>query len=261
MRAKVHKIIVDKISAKTLFLAKKVIFLPQCHSTNDMAAELSKNLTVTDGTLVVTDYQTKGKGQRGNFWESNHGENLLFSLIIKCSFLNPSQQFILNQITSLALLATLDNYLENVKVKWPNDIYVGDSKITGILIENSIKSGLLENTIIGIGLNVNQIHFHNPNATSMKLNTGSQYKRETVLEEFLLNFERYYFRLKEKKYNQIKSDYVDRLYRKGESAPFEDSNGFFTGRIVDIDHQGKLVIENGKFKNHYDFKEVKFIID
>lgn len=251
----------DKICAKTLFLAKKVIFLPQCHSTNDVATELIKNLTISDGTLIITDYQTKGKGQRGNFWESNLGENLLFSLVIKCNFLNPSQQFILNQITSLAISKTLDKYLENVKVKWPNDVYVGDQKITGILIENSIKYNLLENTIVGIGLNVNQTQFSNSLATSIKQLTDVQYQRETILEEFLVIFEKYYFRLKEKKYDLIKSEYVQKLYRLNELKPYQDVNGFFIGKIVDVDLNGKLVVENEQVKNHYDFKEVKFIID
>jgi BirA family biotin operon repressor/biotin-[acetyl-CoA-carboxylase] ligase len=230
-----------------------------------MASEMLKNLTISDGiingTLIITDFQTKGKGQRGNYWESIAGENLLFSVVLKCNFLHPSQQFLLNQVTSIALLETLDSYMANVKVKWPNDIYVEDKKISGILIENSIKGSHIESTIIGIGLNVNQIHFLSPKATSIKQIIGNILRRETILEEFLLHLEHYYLKLKNKKYDQIRGKYLDRLYGKGQLRQYEDATGIYLGEIVDIDQNGRLVIKNGETKNHYDFKEVKFIID
>ena len=157
-----------KIFTNTLFIGKKVIYLPSCHSTNSIASELVIKGDAISGQIVITDFQSSGRGQRGNEWESEEGENLLFSIIVNAEFLDPSECFMLNIVTSLALIDTLDEYVNsNIKVKWPNDIYYDQRKICGMLIENYIKSNSIKFSVIGIGLNVNQKSFSNPTAVSL----------------------------------------------------------------------------------------------
>ncbi len=162
-----------------------IINLPTAHSTNSVLAEMAP--TAPHGTVVATYEQTAGRGQRGNSWEAAPGENITMSMLLRPAHISPSRQFVISQAVSVAIVDFLRRYLpgETVSVKWPNDIYVGDRKICGILIENTIAGSRIEYSIVGIGLNVNQERFLSdaPNPCSITNFTGEKYPVDTLLAE------------------------------------------------------------------------------
>ena len=171
-----------------------IIWLERVDSTND---EARRHISEIDNLSVVSALeQTKGRGQRGNTWLSLAGENLTFSLIVKDFRIKSNEQSAISQATALSLTKLLGRYGIEARIKWPNDIYTGDNKICGILIENSLKGMEIDWSIIGIGLNVNQTSFpdHLPNPTSMRLCTGNSnpYNTRTILMEFIEIFTGYY---------------------------------------------------------------------
>jgi BirA family transcriptional regulator, biotin operon repressor / biotin---[acetyl-CoA-carboxylase] ligase len=251
-----------KILANTLFLGKDIVYLTDCHSTNDEANNRLVHRTVSEGSIIITDNQTKGRGQRGNQWISEPGKNLTFTLILQPSFLIPSDQFYLNMSISLAVTDFFDDYVQGVKIKWPNDIFHTDSgKLGGVLIENSISSFSIESSIVGIGLNINQVDFTVPNATSLTKLTNQNFDLWELFRLLVMHIEKRYLELKKGMHSKILSDYLNKLFRYEEWAKYED-NAVFIGRIRGIGKDGKLIIEkeNG-FVNHYAFKEVKFLFD
>ena len=139
-----------KFFAKTLFLGKKVVFLPQCHSTNDHLAQLARDSKEPEGLTLYADQQSDGKGQRGNVWVSEPGKNILLSILLRPKFLLLQKQHYLNLITGLALIDVLNQEASDVVLKWPNDVYVGEKKIAGILIENNSRGNAIESSIIGV---------------------------------------------------------------------------------------------------------------
>ena len=171
-----------------------IIWLERVDSTND---EARRQISEIDNLSVVSALeQTKGRGQRGNRWSSQPGENLTFSLVVKDFRIKANEQSAISQATALSLVDLLSRHEIKARIKWPNDIYAGDEKICGILIENSLKGSEIDWSIIGIGLNVNQTAFPEdlPNPTSMKLCTGNSnpYNTREILEEFMGIFTGYY---------------------------------------------------------------------
>lgn len=171
-----------------------IIWLERVDSTND---EARRHISEIDNLSVVSALeQTKGRGQRGNRWSSQPGENLTFSLVVKDFRIKANEQSAISQTTALSLVDLLSRHEIKARIKWPNDIYAGDEKICGILIENSLKGSEIDWSIIGIGLNVNQTAFPEdlPNPTSMKLCTGNSnpYNTREILEEFMGIFTGYY---------------------------------------------------------------------
>lgn len=251
-----------KILTKTLFAAKKVIYLPSCHSTNTIAADLLRNTTVTEGTLVITTQQTAGKGQRGNRWESATGKNLTFSLILKPTFLTVSEQYYLNMAIALGLYQGILNlgFSKSTAIKWPNDIFIGKQKVAGVLIENIIKSTSLKTAIVGIGFNVNQEKFAIDTATSLKLISGHNFELEQVLETLLLAIEANYLKLKQGAFSELHAHYVKCLFGKGMMLKYLADNEEFYARVISVDKQGKLHLEDdaGNLRL-YGFKEVALL--
>ncbi len=251
-----------KILAKTLFLGKKTIFLPECPSTNSAAMDFLKIGSASHGTLILTDNQTQGRGQRGNTWHAEPKQNLTFSLIIKPGFIVPAQQFQLHLMVSLALVDVLDEFVSPVRIKWPNDIYIGKKKIAGILIENNLRGGKIENAVIGIGLNVNQTIFpHLSSATSLCLVTDKVYDREELLELIVLKIEKYFLKLKNGDVQSLKQAYLNSMMGYNEALKFEDASGVFTGIIRGVSEAGQLIVERAGNQQHYDLKEVKYPIE
>lgn len=251
-----------KILANTLFLGKDIVYLTDCHSTNDEASKRLDQRTVSEGSIIITDNQTKGRGQRGNQWISEPGKNLIFSLVLQPTFLVPADQFYLNMTISLAVTDFFSDYVQGVKIKWPNDIFHADSgKLGGVLIESSINSLSIESSIVGIGLNINQVDFTVPNATSLSKLTHQDFNLLELFRLLVLHIEKRYLELKKGMHSKLLSDYLNQLFRYEEWAKYED-NEVFIGRIIGIDKDGRLIIEkeNG-FVNHYAFKEVKFLFD
>ena len=252
------------IQPNTLFTGKLIKYLPSCHSTNDIAAQIiqSENM-VFEGTVIITDNQTAGRGQRGNSWEASTGENLTFSLILKPNFLKASDQFQLNMVISMGVFDFLSEFIdENLKVKWSNDVYFGDKKMGGILIENALQGYQIGHSIIGIGLNINQIEFSNKAATSLRKITQNslKYDLSELLKKLLENIEINYLKIKNNDYNLLKIKYLNNLYRFEEYHYFRKNGQQFTGKIIGINETGKLGIETNGNVIYFDFKEVEFVI-
>ena len=252
------------IQPNTLFTGKIIKYLPSCHSTNDIAVQMiqSENI-VFEGTVIITDNQTAGRGQRGNSWEAISGENLTFSLILKPNFLKANDQFQLNMAISMGVFDFLSEFIdENLKVKWSNDIYCGDKKMGGILIENSLQGYQIGHSIIGIGLNINQTKFSNERATSLQNITQSplKYDLSELLKKLLENIEINYLKIKNNDCESLKIKYLTNLFRFEEYHYFRRNGKQFLGKIIGIDQTGKLGIETDGNVIYFDFKEVEFMI-
>jgi BirA family biotin operon repressor/biotin-[acetyl-CoA-carboxylase] ligase len=249
-----------KIQPKTLFFGKNVVYLPSCQSTNDEAAQLLRQNTATEGTIVITDNQTAGRGQRGNSWQTNVGQNFTLSVILKPHFLTAAEQFKLNIAISVGIFDFLEPYLGTaLKIKWPNDIYVENKKLGGILIENTIQNSRIESSVMGIGLNINQTDFSNLKATSLGLFTGQFYDLNYLLAELLECLEKSYLMLRNNKLSSLKVKYLQNLFRYQETHWFEQNGEHFQGVIIGIDDLGKLAIDVQGIR-YFDFKEVSFVV-
>jgi BirA family biotin operon repressor/biotin-[acetyl-CoA-carboxylase] ligase len=215
------------------------------------------------GDAVIAKEQTAGRGQRGNKWSSNPGENLTFSLVWEPTFLEAKRQFLLSEAVALALTDTLAKYGIEAKIKWTNDIYVGRKKICGILIEHDLGvEGKLARTIVGIGLNVNQNSFEEwvPNPTSMTILKGESYDVGAVFQELYDALEVRYGQL-ENNPEVIERDYDALLFRKGELATYALPNGKrFEGVILGVKPSGELLVESQGMVVPYLFKEIEFVI-
>lgn len=251
----------NKIFTNTNFIGKKHINLPSCHSTNDIAAAMSVEKWVPEGTLISTDDQTKGRGQRGNAWLVAPKKNITCSVILKPSFLSLSYTFYLNIITSLAVKNTLQQLIrgKNVQIKWPNDIYCEGKKICGILIENTLQNQKLGNTIVGMGLNVNQTQFTLPNATSMALLSGDTFDRQVVMEIIMVQLEQRYAQLKALKLSELRDAYLENMYWKDEIHVFSVGDHKMNGIIRGIEENGRLQVEHENDWRSYDFKEIVYL--
>ena len=233
-------------------------------STNNKAVELAlKN--EPEGIVVVCNYQTKGKGQRENSWESEDGKNLTFSILMRPVFLPAEKQFILSKIVSLAVYDYLKSINIEASIKWPNDIYIEDRKVTGILIENSIMGENISFSVAGIGLNLNQKQFSNKitNPISVIQKTGIITNIKDALNNLLLCFDRRYKMLKNGKLNDINTDYFNALYRsKGYHLYKQQCNEkTFKAKIKDVLNTGELILEdeNG-ITSQFAFKEIIFVL-
>ncbi len=247
-----------KIPAKTLFVGKKLIFLTTCHSTNDEAYAIMSSGGLPEGSMIVTDEQTQGRGQMGNTWESEPKKNLTFSIIFKPGFLPVAEQFRLTQAISLGILDALNPFASEFSIKWPNDIYHGTKKIGGILIQNVLSGKKIEYSIAGIGLNVNQRIFDNADAQSLARITGQDQDRQELLVALAEAIERRYLDLKNRRYDRLHQDYLSSLYRFGEDHLFR-AGEIFSGRIIDVLPSGELVMDTRWGERNFWFKEVEFV--
>jgi BirA family biotin operon repressor/biotin-[acetyl-CoA-carboxylase] ligase len=246
------------------------INLPCVDSTNDFMRDMLSGGDNLEGmTLVVAERQTAGHGQQGNSWESEDGKNVTFSLLCHPEFVKPTEQFLLSQCIALAVQRAVAEVLdecgvkEEVSVKWPNDIYVGDRKISGTLIECDLMGRSISNCIIGTGINVNQERFVSdaPNPVSLVQLCGKTVERESVLDAVIGHFCSLYELLREGKAESVRADYMSHLYWREGKHSFADVRGEFTAEIADIEPTGHLILrfENGNTVR-YEFKEVKFLI-
>lgn len=249
-----------KILANTIFLGKDVLFLSECHSTNDMALQLIRQGKAREGSIVLCNHQTKGKGQRGNTWEVEKGKNLTFSLVLQPGFLDLSQQFDLNMMVSNAIRKVLQEYLPELKVKWPNDLVVpGKGKIGGILIENLIGSKGWEFAVVGIGLNINQLEFSIPSACSLSMLTGSQFDLQETFQQLVTQLEQGYLALKKDKTVDIKSEYLKHLFLFGKRSLYTVNGTDFWGEIIGISENGSLqLLDDFGIVSSFGLKEISF---
>ena len=244
-----------------LFQKGKSLKFHELASTNLYANSLPPDSH--EGTIVIADFQSQGRGQGGNSWESEEGKNLTFSILLKPHFLKATGQFYIAIIISLALADFVSLFIDNVFIKWPNDIYVNDSKIGGILIENSIDGLYISQTIAGIGLNINQKKFlsNAPNPISFTQLTNEEYDIEDMLDTLKDIIEYRYIMLKEREYKTIDENYLSILYRFGQKAHYQTGNETFTGTITGVESTGELIISDEKGEERrFSYKEVSFLI-
>jgi len=249
-----------KAPVATLFLGHNLVFVPACHSTNSLALQLCQQAVVPEGTVVITENQTAGRGQRGNSWEAQPGLNLTLSIIIRPGFMAVADQFYFNLITSLAVQDYLKSCVQSKPVvKWPNDILVDGEKICGILIENQLHGNRFASVVMGIGLNINQQQFTSATATSLSRITGKQYNLQTEFEKLLQYVEARYLQLKSSKYEELKQAYLANLYRLGEAHPFEIKGMKVMGTITGIDAAGQLLVSIDGEVRAFGIKEIQFV--
>ena len=251
----------------------KVTRLKNIESTNQYLQNLLDEGRDVVDNVVVADFQTSGKGQGKNVWESEAGKNLLFSVALDMSFLKAEEQFLLTQMISVAMINVLEKYLpkENLSVKWPNDIYFNDRKIAGVLIKNEIKGMMLGTSIIGIGLNVNQIVFDEniPNPISMKMITGKDYDLKEILSDIICDIDS---KVESRKSRENDSEivsctssivnfYTSYLYRYRQWALYEHEGAVKEMMIIGYDRFGRLILKEKNDREVVcDIKEISFKI-
>lgn len=247
-----------------LFIGKEVVELDRVDSTNNYIKQLvAQKKSFIEGMVVVAYDQFSGRGQMGNAWTTLAGKNLTFSLALKPN-LTVDQQFLMSQVIALALSDYLiDIGLQNVKVKWPNDIFVGNKKVAGVLIENVLQGRSIKHSFVGVGLNVNQLVFDESllNASSMAILLDQQFEVKEVMNDVCNNIEKRYLLLKTNQFAKVKEDYLKRLYRLNASSIYEVNGERVNGEITGVADDGRLQLIVGTEKKCYDMKEIKYIID
>jgi len=243
-------------------IGKNIVRLPFADSTNNYAnGQLNQN-ELPDGTVFLAYEQTSGRGQQNNFWESEPGLNLTFSIVVFPDFLDIRRQFMLSKVVTLGIYTALFKYVDNLRIKWPNDIYAGDKKLGGILIENSIMYSLIKSSVIGIGINVNQTDFRSnaPNPVSLKTLTNQQFDCDLVLTEILTGIDYYYSLLREGEEELIDRKFISVIYRLNEKHWFRAEQEVFEGEITGVNEIGQLLIriQSGEIPAFH-FKEVEFL--
>ncbi len=236
-------------------------FLEETLSTNDDA----KSTCYHHSDVIVAERQTKGRGQRGNSWLSGEGLNLTFSVVLEPHFLAPREQFLISEAVALSLVEALREFGIESQIKWTNDIYVGDCKIAGVLIENSLSESSVKRSIVGIGLNVNQKEFSASllNPTSMVLAAGREFVREEVLkmvyERLMANF----VLLEALRFEVVREAYRELMYRADEWHNYRLSSGeVIEAKIEGVRDSGELIVsDKSGARREFLFKEIEFIIE
>lgn len=250
-------------------LLPPLVRLDETDSTNRYLTRLcdAHPDSVPELTTVIADYQTAGKGQRGNSWEAERGKNLLFSFVLYPTFLEARRQFVLSQLISLAIKEELAQQSAGFSIKWPNDIYQEEGKICGILVEHDLCGNRLARSVCGVGININQEHFLSdaPNPVSLCQVTGRQHDRAQVLEGIMLRITAYYRQLQADTTGHFAGELADRyaqsLFRREGFHPYADKRGIFRARLVRVEADGQLVLEDetGEIRRYW-FKEVAYVV-
>lgn len=241
---------------------------PHLHYTeiDSTSAELKRLLAaqpLAPWTTLTADYQTQGRGQQGNSWEAEDGANLLFSWVCYPQFLPIKEQFLLSEAIALGLLEGLTPYTDGLSIKWPNDLYWQHRKLAGILIEHEWGSGHLARTLVGIGLNVNQTRFvsNAPNPVSLAQISGATYSREEVLTSVMTAIQRRIGQLEAGDWASITQAYRATLYRAEGYHLYQDKEGCFSARFIDVEPTGTLWLEDESGRRRaYLFKEISYVL-
>jgi BirA family biotin operon repressor/biotin-[acetyl-CoA-carboxylase] ligase len=248
----------NNISTKHDYSLEKLIYLPECQSTNDIAfAMLHRNL-VEDGTVIITDHQTAGRGQMGTQWLSTPGLNLTFSYVKAWTKLDIAKQFQISAATSLALAEALHEQSGlPIDIKWPNDLYCRGKKLGGILIQNTISGSLIDYSVIGVGVNVNQSDFQTlTNATSLSIESNRNFEKRLLLQFIKNSLDKWLI--------QVPSDKVFQQYQQDllylhDIRRFTLANGVtIYGKITGVNEDGKLIVQTAESTKCYGLKEIIF---
>ena len=244
------------------FIGNPIHHYEQLESTNSSALDLISKSNPSEGTAIMTLFQTHGKGQYGRKWDSSRGKNILCSIILYPSFLLLKNQFYLNIFSSLAIRKLISGLVKsNVCIKWPNDIYVGDKKISGILINNAIQNNVLKHCVVGIGININQKYFDPaiPNPSSIFIENHVESDLNSIVKKLFNSMEKYYLMLKSGNYSALREAYNEHLYLRNYQLDFSLNKKTKKGIIKEINKEGKLIIQSGLEIKAYDFNEVKYL--
>lgn len=238
---------------------KRCVFLREVDSTNRYALDLVRSERPPQGTVIHTDYQVEGRGQRGKTWQASPGMNALFSIIYYPPFLSPAQHFRLNQKVSLALFNALKDLtgVEGLSIKWPNDIYINDYKVAGILIQNGLKGKKIDHCVIGIGVNVNQTEFDKElvKASSLRLECGKTFLVSDVIYTVAMNLDE---AMLDESTDSLDQAYMNQLYLRDIEAPFNDGKHQFNGVIRGVNNEGQLIIQVGNQNKKFSFGEITY---
>jgi BirA family biotin operon repressor/biotin-[acetyl-CoA-carboxylase] ligase len=247
-------------------IGNEILRLKEVDSTNRFFMDWLTREMPEEGTLVITGFQTAGKGMDGARWESESEMNLTFSFVLYPTFLAPEAQFYLNKTISLGLVDLVSALLpgrNDIRIKWPNDIYIGDHKVAGTLIQNGVKGSVFDFSVIGIGLNVNQVSFLGDatNPTSLKLIAGKAFDLEEVLTMTLEKIENRYESLKKGQKQAIDEDYLKLLYRINQLSGYFYKGRSIKAKITGVNRYGQLILQiPGEKIIECDLKEIKFEI-
>ena len=247
----------------TLFIGKVIQHFETIESTNAYAINLVSKSNPSEGTVISAYSQTHGRGQIGSKWQSEPGMNLTLSVILFPSFLQATQQFLLNQAIALGVYDFLSQLLPtDLTLKWPNDIYYKKRKLGGILLQSGLKGQQLLWCVAGIGINVNQTSFDKelPNPTSLQLIGHKNVEIVTLLPQLCQHLEFRYLQLRNGQHDKIKADYLQCCYRYMEEHLFERPSGeIFAGKITGVNPIGKLLITHQNGEEAFGMKEVRFV--
>jgi BirA family biotin operon repressor/biotin-[acetyl-CoA-carboxylase] ligase len=241
-----------------------LIRLAETDSTSRYLTTLCEQNDVEEFTIVLSRFQTAGRGQRKHSWESEAGKNLLFSMALYPSFLEARNQFLLSQLIALSMKEGLEEFASGFSLKWSNDIYWEEKKIGGMLIENDLAGSRIRRSIVGVGMNINQEKFHSflPNPVSLTQITGQQYDLLPVLERLVRRCMHYYALLRKGETTLIAQRYCQSLFRREGMYPYADKDGEFVAKFVRIAQGGTLVLEDQSGRQReYAFGEVRFLKD
>ncbi len=246
----------------SLFFGAKHYHFSEIDSTNKYALNLISKSLPPEGTIISADFQTQGRGQYGRSWTSESTKNLLSSIILYPQFLPANEQFSLSKAMALAVQNCLNSFLysKDIRIKWPNDIYCGQKKIGGILIQNMLSGNKITSSVIGIGINVNQESFPDDIvATSIFLELGIGVDKKELLDILLIDIKTEYLLLMQNIQIQDKR-YNDVLFAKNEIRFFEDRDGkMFSAKVLFVNSEGNLIIEIDGHYEAYNFGELKWL--
>lgn len=232
-------------------------------STNDLASVMLRGDKPAEGTVITAAFQEGGRGQKGNTWDSEPDKNLLMSVILYPVMVRPENQHIISQLVSLAVYDLVRAEIPDVKIKWPNDIYVRNDKIAGILIEHSIMGNTISSSVAGIGLNVNQTEFRSTllNPVSLAQATGRKHDLSIITGELIRLLDMRYAMVISGRTDELAEAYHNSLYRCGEWHRYADLNGEFRGMIESVGPGGLLMVRREKGPvTGYSFKEIDYIL-
>ncbi len=248
-----------------MYIGNQIIELEKVDSTNKYVLRLlEKNKKIDEGTIITTHSQYAGKGQDKNYWESEPGKNLTLSIVLQPEFLKIEKQFMLNKIIALSVYNFINSFgFKKTSIKWPNDIYIENKKVAGILINNTIRGNSYDYCVAGLGININQEKFISdaPNPISLKQISGKEYDLKECLNTLCSITEHWYNKLKNEQIKIINTAYIEALYRYNKFSKYILRGRPIKAKITGISEYGKLILQTKNNETYScDFKEVEFVI-
>ena len=245
-----------------LFVGSNFIELPEVDSTNTYLKDLISQKKLPEGTCVAAVAQTSGRGQAGNSWLSEPGKNITLSILLNPVFLDAPKQFYLSMAMALAVKDFCESQVDDeVKIKWPNDIFWNDNKLGGLLIENTISGSKIVSSVVGIGLNVNQVTFPEDSGRPVSLAnvSGRSYILKELYQTLFAYIEKYYLQLRQQHFNFLDKAYMVSMYRYQQTHDFRKGKQLIRGEIAGVTKDGRLILQSGEKEYKFNFKEVEFI--